>query len=66
MNSVPDCFNQKMYNITPQYYVPTKHVYKADQMYGDAHGTIICNAARKGKLEVSEQNDFDVAAGSSR
>lgn len=59
IDGVTDYFNQRTYDTTLQYYVPTKHAYEVAREYCDAHGITIRNATRGGKLEVFERVGFD-------
>ena len=59
VDGVTDYFNQKTYDTTLQYYVPTKHAYTVAREYCDKHNVVIRNATRGGKLEVFERVDFD-------
>lgn len=59
LEGVIDYFNQKTYDTTLQYFVPTKHAYEAAREYCDAHGIVIRNATRGGKLEAFKRVDLD-------
>lgn len=59
IDGVTDYFDQKTYDTSLQYYVPTKHAYEAARKYCDAHGIIIRNATRGGKLEVFERVELE-------
>lgn len=59
VDGVTDYFNQKTYDTTLQYYMPTKYAYIVAREYCDKHNVVIRNATRGGKLEVFERVDFD-------
>lgn len=56
---VKDYFNGDSHGKAVQNLEPTRNAYQVARKYCDAHGIVIKNATRGGKLEVFERVDFD-------